>query len=295
MLSSTPPTSSYTLSELLTAYAAEYLPEKSPRTRYQQERLFLWLQRELGAYRLTDLTPLLLRTWKGNLLTRYKPGTVRRYMACLHTVLNVAVREYEWLQENPLDKVRQPPTSPGRTRFLSEEERRILLVACRRSRQPALTPVVLMAMSTGMRKSEIMHLRWPDIDFERRQVRLQHTKNGTARAVPLSTMMLGVLRQWREGRRHDCEWVFPRPDGRRPIYLDGAWEMAVKRAGLDDFRFHDLRHTAASYLAMSGADLREIAEILGHRSLQMTYRYSHLTPTHMGAVAERMIEKFFDM
>ena len=294
-MSGTPPLPfPYTVDELLTAYAAEYLPAKSPRTRYQQEHLFRWLHRELGHYKLTELTPVLLRSWKGTLLTRYKPGTVRRYMGTLHAVLNVAVKHYEWLRDNPLDKVSQPPSPKGRTRFLSDDERRRLLDACKASKQRALYPMVLLALTTGMRRGEVQGLRWPDIDFTRGQLQLRDTKNGEARPVPLPRITQDCLKVWRERRRNDVEWVFPGM-GDFPLSVDGAWRVACRNAGLQDFRYHDLRHSAASYLAMSGADLREIAEILGHKNISMSRKYAHLATSHMGQVVERMTAKFFDL
>lgn len=125
-------------------------------------------------------------------------------------------------------------------------------------------------------------------------MRLNRTKNGEKRAIPLPPITVEILRAWQQGRRFDVDWVFPRPDGRKPVDLDSAFLFACVRAGIESMRFHDLRHTAASYLAMSGASLLEIADILGHKSLNMTKRYSHLTLRHTAGVIERMTHQFID-
>lgn len=282
----------HTLTDLLETYAAEYFPTQKPRTRYQHERLYAWFSRELGDIPLQDLTPLVLRTWKVQLLTRYKPGSVRTYMAQLNVVLNVAVKEYGWLVVNPLSRVPQPPAPPGRTRFLNDEERWALLRECQASRNPALFTIVMVAIATGMRKGEVLGLRWAQVDFERSFLRLSTSKTGLGRPIPLASIGTEALREWCRGRRHDVDWVFPRADGRKPLYVERSWQTAKRRAQLEDFHFNDLRHTFASYFAMSGATLRDIMEVLGHKTTAMSTRYSHLTQTHTLHLVEKMAKQF---
>ncbi len=281
-----------TLGELFTAYTADYLPTKAPKTAYQQGRLIRWLTQELGTIPLAQFSPMVVRTWKTQLLARFAPGTVRRYLDMLSTILNVAVREYEWLEHNPCRKVTFPPQSKGRTRYLSDDERQRLLAACATSRNPALPTIVLIALTTGARKGEIIGLQWAHVDFARQALRLIDTKNGESRGVPLALQAREALEVWARGRRYDYDWVFPRVDGTGPLSMDRAWRQARDRAALVNFRFHDLRHTAASYLAMSGATLRDIAEILGHKTMQMTRRYTHLTQGHTAQVVQRMADQF---
>ena len=173
---------------------------------------------------------------------------------------------------------------------MSPEDLAHLLTVCLRSHTPALHVVVFVAVTSGCRKMEILTLRWGDVDLERGYLRLQQTKNRTKRAVPIPPQTVAVLQQWQRARRFDVDWVFPRPDGQRPLDLDTAWNNAVKRAGITDFHFHDLRHTAASYLAMTGASLLEIAEVLGHQTLQMVKRYTHFTEGHTAPLVHRMAE-----
>jgi integrase len=207
-------------------------------------------------------------------------------------LLTAAVEEYEILANNPLLRVRKPKASHGRERFLSQEECARVLTACQHSRSAALYPLVVLAIATGCRKNELRTLRWRDVDLVRGALRLARTKNGERRAVPLASVALEVLRAWHGRSEGTAVWVFPSKDGHRPGNVSKAWYTARCKAGLPDFRFHDLRHTAASYLAMSGASLVEVAHILGHKTLRMVQRYSHFTDEHTRRTVEHMSHQF---
>ena len=169
--------------------------------------------------------------------------------------------------------------------------------ACAESKTPLLSTVVLIALSTGMRKGELTNLRWPDVDLPNRRITLRETKNGETRVVPLVGPALDAMKAHAKVRRLDTDLVFPAsakpPKIVKPMDFRGAWEAALKRAEIADFHFHDLRHTTASYLAMNGASLAEIAEVLGHKTLAMVKRYAHLSEAHTAGVVERMNERMF--
>jgi integrase len=280
------------VAELLTYYIAEVLPTKAPNTRYQQTRFLAILAREYGHLPVTALTPAWLRCWRDQLLRRLKPDTVRQYMDSFSAVLTVAVHELAWLPAHPMHgrKVRKPPASRGRVRFLSPGEQARLLQACRASHKPGLYPLVVLALTTGARRGELLSLRWQAVDLDRGWLRLEQTKNQEPRAVPVPTVALALLRAWRPNA-DDTAWGFPRTS-RAPWPYEYAWQVALLKAGLaGSFRFHDLRHTAASHLAMSGASLIEIAEILGHKTLAMVRRYSHFTQAHTQGIVERMAQQ----
>jgi integrase len=281
-----------TIADLLDFYAREHLPLKAPLTQYQHRLMQTRILDEFGTLRLDALTPELLRAWRDRLLAVHAPGTVRRYLNLLRAPLTVAVRDYCWLAETPFRYVRLPAAAPGRVRYLSEKECLCLLRCCEESHQPALYPLVVLALHTGARKTELRLLRWGDVDFVRGVVRLEHTKNGEKRAVPLVGLGLQVLDAWQMTQRPGVPWVFPRADGQQPVDFWYAWLKARDMAGLGDFHFHDLRHTAASYLAMSGATLLEIAHILGHKHLEQTRRYAHLGQSYVRDVVERMAAQF---
>jgi integrase len=277
-----------TVSDLLDAYEREYLPGLAPRTQHSTALLYRRWKQEFGSLLLTDLTPAFLRQWRDALSARFGPSTVNRYLASLGSALTVAVRDYEWLPAHPLHKVRKAPEPPGRVRFLSDDERTRLMKACRQSHNPHLYTLALLAITTGARRDEMLQLHWGDVDLEQGLLRLMQTKNKERRAVPVRGEALQLLR--RQRREHTPEeWVFARWDAAGPTHFEQAWQTSKRRAKLENFRFHDLRHTAASYLAMSGATLREIAEILGHKSLKQTMKYAHLTTGHTGEIVERMV------
>ena len=130
------------------------------------------------------------------------------------------------------------------------------------------------------------------MDLERRLVVLNKTKNRERRSVPIGHEVAALLREHAKVRRLDSDLLFP-GDGGAPVAIDRAWYAALKKAKVENFQFHDLRHTAASYLAMSGATTAELAAVLGHKTLAMVKRYAHLSDQHTGALLERMTQKYF--
>jgi integrase len=151
----------------------------------------------------------------------------------------------------------------------------------------------VLALSTGARKNELVSLTLSQLDLQRGVIYLNETKNGERRTLHITGYALNLLKRHIQKRRTNTDLLFPKRDGRKPIRIREAWDNAVKRAGIEDFTFHDLRHCAASYLAMNGASLAEIAEILGHKSLEMAKRYTHLSEHHTSTVLERMNEAIF--
>jgi integrase len=275
---------------LLQTYERTYLPQLALSTQTHHRVVFRWLCRHYGDLPLTAITPAWLRQWQEAITPGHTVGTVRQYLVTMSGALRWAV-EQGWLDANPMDQVRIPPQSPGRVRFLSAEESQRLIDACQRSDNAFLYVIVMMAVSTGCRRQELCRLRWPEVDLERGTVRLVTTKNKHPRAVPVTGLALELLRAHATTARSGVAWVFPRVDGQRPVLIEQAWRTARKRAGLLNFRFHDLRHTCASYLAMTGASLLDIAEVLGHKKLDMVKRYTHLTEPHTRGVLARMVEQ----
>jgi integrase len=205
--------------------------------------------------------------------------------------MTVAVNEWEWLENNPMRKITKNKEPRGRTRFLSDEERRVFMDACKTSYYKPLYLIVVLALSTGARKSEIMNLRWPDIDFQRKQIILHETKNGERRVLPLAGLALDLMRDHNKVRDLNTDLLFPFGKPPKPYEIRPPFERAIKEAELKDFRFHDLRHSAASYMAMNGASPAEIAEVLGHKTLQMVKRYAHLSEAHTHSVVAKMNER----
>jgi len=287
----------HTLTELIDRYVENILPHKSNSSIYMQRLQLNWWKAQLGHCVLADITPALIAEYRDKLAQgdgrRRANSTVRRYLAALSHTLTIAVNEWQWLDDSPMRKVNKLKEPRGRIRFLSDEERQRLLTACQASRNPHLHLVVVLALSCGARKGELVSLRWPDVDLKRGTLTFHETKNGERRAVPLTGQALALMRQHAKVRRLDTALVFPDASGKRALGIREAFEGAVERAGIVDFRFHDLRHTFASYLAMNGASLLEIAEVLGHKTLTMVKRYAHLCEAHTRGVVERMNQAIF--
>ena len=293
----------HTVAELIDRYIETVLPEKSPSTVSNQTRQLQHWRERTGSVLLADVTPALIAQVRDDIRTdpearfgKRSASTINRYLNVLSHAFSVAVREWGWIETNPVKKVRRQREPRGRVRFLDDDERKRLLDACRASSDPYLYPVVVLGLATGCRKMELLRLRWPDVDFGRGFVVLHDTKTKERRGVPLRGLALEIVADLGKIRRLDTDLMFPHSrDPQRPADIRRAWENALKEAKIEDFRFHDLRHTTASMLAMDGATLTEIAEVLGHKTLQMVKRYSHLTEHHTGEVLDRMTQRMFNM
>ena len=288
-----------TLANLIDRYLRDVLPQR-PRNASNTSRHLLWWKSQIGYRLLADIQPSQIAELRDQLLstptdrgTRRANATVQRYLAAISHAYNIAIKDWGWVDENPVAKITKPRAARGRERFLSDEERDRLLSACKASRSQFLYTVVVLAISTGMRRGEIMGLRWRQVDLPNSCLRLSETKNDTSRSIPLAGLALTLITQLSKVRRIDSELVFYGRDKAQPIDLKKPWETALRKAGIDDFRFHDLRHTTASYLAMNGASTMEIAAVLGHKTLQMVKRYSHLANSHTAKVVTAMNDKIF--
>lgn len=287
----------HTLAEAIERYKESVLPSK--RDQKKQSAQLDWWKQELGAYTLADVTPAVLGEARDKLAKgdnpdkERSPATVVRYLAALSHLFTIAVQEWGWLEDNPMRKVRKPKEPRGRVRALSDDERKVLLEACRKSSNKYIYSVVVLALSTGMRQGEIMNLRWQDIDVENGRITLHETKNNERRSIPLTSRSLELLTNYSKVRRLDTDLLFPGKNPKKPVLIRAPWLVVTKEAKITDFRFHDLRHSAASYLAMNGATLIEISAILGHKTLQMVKRYSHLTEQHTAKVVAKMNEQIF--
>jgi len=243
----------HTLTDLIDRYIAEVLSHKRASTIPDQARQLRWWQTQLGHSLLADVTPAILVEHR-NILTQGRAnGTVNRYLAVLSHAFTVAVKEWQWCADNPVRKVSKPKEPRGRVRFLADDERERLLAACQTSRNKYLYAITVLALATGARRGELLNLHWSDVDMKRGTLTFHQTKNGERRAVPLTGYALDVLTQHAKVRRLDTPLVFPDSTGTRPVGVREAFEWAVKRAEIANFRFHDCRHSAASYLAMNGA------------------------------------------
>jgi len=206
-----------------------------------------------------------------------KPATINRLMATLKHMMHKAY-EWEFITEDNWKRVRQVKLleeNNRRLRFLTKEECAELINQCK----GVTRAIVITALNSGMRKSEILSLKWENVDLKHGFILLDKTKNGERREIPINESLKAVFQGIT--RRLDVPYVFYDPETGKPYgNIKRSFATACRRAGIHDFRFHDIRHTFASHLVMAGIDITTVRELLGHSTLTMTLRYAHLAPSH---------------
>jgi len=200
-----------------------------------------------------------------------RPATLNRELSLLKHMFTKAI-EWGKCKENPAKKVKKLKGEVKRVRYLMPGEVQTLLLSC----SDHLKPIVTVAVHTGMRKGEILSLKWEQVNFEQGIITLLDTKNNERRDIPMDETVKTTLK----GLEGKSEHVFCNEEGEGFVRLQSSFEGALKKCGIEDFRFHDLRHTFASNLVMAGEDLNTVRELLGHKDLTMTLRYAHLSPNH---------------
>ncbi|MBS0606435.1 MAG: site-specific integrase [Verrucomicrobia bacterium] len=297
----TNPATKHTLADLIGLYIERVLPGK-PRNAKNVFRHLMWWKEELGHLLLAQVRPSLIAEKRDELLSGLikggklrSPTTVVRYLSSLSHVFTKAVKEWEWMRENPVFKIEKPKQAQGRKRVLTEEEQQRLLQECQESGSKDLFLIVALALGTGMRKGEIMGLRWKNVQLEEPTgtIVLEKTKNGRSRSVLITGLLLGLLQKRHKLQRADS-LVFPSPNyPNQPVDIRSAWEKALQKAGIEGFVFHGLRHQAASQAATIENSPLVIGEMLGHQTLQMTRHYVHLPSAHMQTMVEALQSKIF--
>ncbi len=227
---------------------------------------------------LRQITSAMIETFKQEFLnkpTKHKkrrsPATVNYHLSILSKIFSLAT-DAELIESNPCFRVKKLKLNNQRVRVLSGEEETRLLSAL--GDNESVKNIVTVALHTGMRRGEIFNLKWFDVDFTRGLIQIQKSKTNRKRIVPINKTVKSML----ENLKRKSEYVFPSPKtGGKLTEIKRSFGRAVKTAGISDFRFHDLRHTAASRMADAGADAFTLATILGHSDIRMTARYTHAT------------------
>lgn len=286
----------HTVKDLIEKFISQWLSQYPHRV-VRQTAYLDWWKKRLGHLVLADLTPVVLADARDALLAEKTPrgtirntSTVNRYIAAFSRALTIAMKEWGWIDDTPMRKLSKPPEGKGRNRLLSLEEKNRLLEACQRSPNPHLYPIVMLALLTGMRFGEIVNLRWEDIDYTGKTITLEETKNGERRILPLTSAVEKVFTLCRKADIENGLVFKPSSPTNRSGLVDirNTFVKALKQANIHNFRFHDLRHAAASYLAMNGATQGELMTILGHKTPTMTRRYAHYSQKHVATLLEKM-------
>lgn len=206
----------------------------------------------------------------------HKPASTNRVYDMLNTVFHLAIRWETGLTANPLKNVRRYKENNKRERYLTEDEAKQLFEALESTKSPQLKAIVTMLLLTGARLSEVLNAQWKDFDAEARIWTIEFNKSGKTRYVPLSASAIQLIENL--PRIEDCPYPFANPKTKQPYTsIHSPWDAVRKRAGLNDLRIHDLRHSFASFLVNGGRSIYEVQKILGHTQIRTTQRYAHLS------------------
>jgi integrase len=258
-----------TFAEMMQRYQAEHARKKARCHASFIRSLLLFF----GRFTLAEITPKLIVQYKAK---RYAdgvgPGSINRELGVMRHAFNLAIKEWEWCRDNPVRRISMEKER-ARDRWLTLVEEARLYGA-----MPAwLKDIVCVALHTGLRRGEILALSWEAVDLFRRTVTVLHSKNGEPRTIPMNQTVVDLLKEHSKVRPLKGNYVFYGETPRQAAAwgLERAFRRAVREAGIENLRFHDLRHTFATRLVQAGVDLYKVQRLLGHKSPDMTQRYAH--------------------
>jgi integrase len=266
-----------TFGEMMDRYLKERAVLKAPKSYVRDVTALKHLLPVFGDKVLAEISPKLLAGYKTQRrIETAAPATINKELQLVRHAFNVAMREWEWCRENPMHRVSMEPVHNEVDRWLTAKEEELLLT----SSSPWLQEIIGFALNTGMRQGEILNLQWQDVDFARGLLMVMKSKNGTRRTIPLNARVYELLsaKQATTGTTHGPVFTTPRGNELQVRFLVREFCEARDRAGIPDFRFHDMRHTFATRLVQRGVDLYKVQRLLGHKTSTMTQRYAHHSP-----------------
>lgn len=293
-----------TVKDLIKEFKENIAPKRYSKPK-QYDCMYKWWTDKIGDLTLQEVDTSVLNTCKQMLLNEppdkpYKEhetksnSTVRKYIFAFSACLTYAEKELELIDRNPVAKISKPKKAKGIVRFLSDTERPELIAACSKH-STRLHLFVIVAMFSGGRYNEVRTLRVENVDFDNNLVHFIDTKNNEDRGVPIHPTITEMIAKYLQENEITTGYIFIDKETKKLPYLKGAFESVIKDTNIKNFRFHDLRHTYASYLAQNGAELLEIAELMGHKSLQQVKIYAHLTRKHTSRLVQNMTEKMLNI
>ena len=270
-------------------FKEEYLKysknNKRPLSTIRDESSLKHLQKVFDSKRLSEISPILIEKYKTMRINEgAKPVTINHEMACLRHIFTMAIK-WGKAEKNPVKEVKFLKEPQGKDRILTYEEEGCLLAYVRsKAKSRHLEAIIITALNTGMRKGEILHLKWENVDFKNGYIIVVETKNGEIRKIPMNEQLTMALKKVKD-KNSSPEYVFSE-NGKSYGDVKTGWWKALKEVKIENFRFHDMRHTFGSRLGMAGVDIKTIQELMGHKDIKMTMRYSHPTPEHKKRAVE---------
>jgi integrase len=266
-----------TFKQLMEKFIKEHAPKVSSNMQKSYSSSLKHLDSFFGNLDLLSVSPKAVSRYK--VLRRnegVKPATINKELAMLSKAFSLAVKEWEWLRDNPVSRVPKEKENNERDRWLTEDEERRIL----KNSFQWLKEIIVFALHTGLRQDELLSLEWSRVNLTRKTILIQKTKNGKPKTLPLNKIALGVLEQRSKVKSIKNDFVFFNRNGKKINHhsLRKSFRIALKKSRIENFRFHDLRHTFATRLSQRGIDIYKIAKLLGHRDIKMTQRYAHHCP-----------------
>jgi len=266
-----------TFKDMVERFMKEYAPKVSRATRISYLSSLTHFNPFFEETRLLDITPKMISRYKVLRIDEgAKPATINRELAMLSKAFSLAVRDWDWIKENPVSKVQKEKVDNKRDRWLNKDEEKQIL-----DNSPDwLKEIVTFALHTGLRLQEMLSLEWSRVNLFRRTILIKDTKNGNPKTLPLNKIALDVLNQRSTVKSIKNDFVFFNSNGEKinANVLRTAFYSVLRKVGIDDFRLHDLRHCFATRLAQAGVDIYKISKLLGHKDIKMTQRYAHHCP-----------------
>ncbi len=269
-----------TFKDMTDRYMQEYATQKAPKSMLRDTISLKHLLPVFGDMPLIKITP--------DKIVRYKTqrrnegasaSSINKELAFSKHAFNLAIKEWEWIKDNPFTKVSMEKMPSGRVKYLQVDEFNKLYVACDEN----LKPIMLLAANTGLRQDNILSLTWQQVNFKNEMITVEQTKNHERLGIPMNKTIKTLLLGLNKIRHIDSPYLFHTSAGAKLCNtLVSRWfRQACKKAGIQDFRFHDMRHHFASQLVQSGVNLYVVQQLLGHKTITMTQRYSHLAPDNL--------------
>jgi integrase len=255
-----------------------FMKEHAPKVSINTQRSYTFSLKHLTPYfretNLTSITPKMISRYK--VLRKDEgtaPASINRELAMISKAFNLAVKEWEWLKDNPVSRVSKEKENNERDRWLTEDEERRLI----ENSPEWLGEIIVFALNTGLRQGELISLEWSRVNIFNKTILIDITKNGEQRTVPLNKHALNVIEKRLKTKSLKNDYVFLNRYGGKvnPFSLGHTFRKSLEKAEIINFRFHDLRHCAATRMSQRGVDLYKISKLLGHKDIKMTQRYAH--------------------
>ncbi len=280
------PGEDYTFEDLMKKYMKEYSAVNKAASSHKRDKsIVTQLVGVFGDHYLTEITPAMISDFKVKRRTDgVSPRTINYELTTMSHAFNIAICDWGLVSENPVKMVRKEKVSNNIERWLTLDEEKKLLIASPKW----LQDIIIFAINTGMRQSEILDLKWSQVDMDRRTLTIFEQKNGEVDTLPLNEMVMRLLQQKRDASVKDDVYIFPNTLNQRKEnrVLLTSFYKAMDRAGITNFRFHDLRHTFATRLVQNGVDLYSVQKLGRWKNVTMVQRYAHHYPESLRSAIE---------